>query len=72
MPCCAVVAHPQSHPCSLPARPALPAASKAFLEGLRKLCDEADALLVFDEVQVGVGGGLPRLLGALNCQAAGC
>ena len=85
------------------AHPALPAASKAFLEGLRKLCDEADALLVFDEVQVGVrknsvgcrlrkqplsllvaaswcltkckvgeGGGLPCLLGALNCQAAGC
>lgn len=32
-------------------------ASKAFLEGLRKLCDEADALLVFDEVQVNGGGG---------------
>lgn len=27
-------------------------ASKAFLQGLRALCDEADALLVFDEVQV--------------------
>ncbi|KAL4421406.1 hypothetical protein ABPG75_010697 [Micractinium tetrahymenae] len=30
-------------------------ASKLFLMGLRKLCDEADALLVFDEVQVGLG-----------------
>lgn len=27
----------------------------AFLEGLRKLCDEAGALLVFDEVQCGLG-----------------
>lgn len=26
-----------------------------FLAGLRKLCDEAGALLVFDEVQCGVG-----------------
>ncbi len=34
------------------------AASKEFLQGLRQLCDEADALLVFDEVQV----GLPVLL----------
>lgn len=30
-------------------------AGKEFLEGLRKLCDEAGALLVFDEVQVGLG-----------------
>ncbi|KAI3423888.1 hypothetical protein D9Q98_009722 [Chlorella vulgaris] len=30
-------------------------ASTAFLQGLRDLCDEADALLVFDEVQVGLG-----------------
>lgn len=27
----------------------------AFLEGLRKLCDDAGALLVFDEVQCGLG-----------------
>jgi acetylornithine/succinyldiaminopimelate/putrescine aminotransferase len=27
----------------------------AFLSGLRKLCDEAGALLVFDEVQCGLG-----------------
>jgi acetylornithine/N-succinyldiaminopimelate aminotransferase len=30
-------------------------ASKAFLEGLRKACDENDLMLVFDEVQCGVG-----------------
>ncbi|GAA3563028.1 aspartate aminotransferase family protein [Marinobacter xestospongiae] len=30
-------------------------ADQAFLEGLRTLCDENDALLVFDEVQSGVG-----------------
>lgn len=30
-------------------------AGKEFLSGLRKLCDEAGALLVFDEVQVGLG-----------------
>lgn len=30
-------------------------ADPAFLEGLRALCDENDALLVFDEVQSGVG-----------------
>ncbi|EFN54478.1 hypothetical protein CHLNCDRAFT_35898 [Chlorella variabilis] len=30
-------------------------ASQEFLQGLRQLCDEADALLVFDEVQVGLG-----------------
>jgi acetylornithine/succinyldiaminopimelate/putrescine aminotransferase len=27
----------------------------AFLQGLRQLCDEAGALLVFDEVQCGLG-----------------
>jgi acetylornithine aminotransferase len=27
----------------------------AFLAGLRQLCDEAGALLVFDEVQCGLG-----------------
>lgn len=29
--------------------------TRAFLAGLRKLCDEAGALLVFDEVQCGLG-----------------
>lgn len=29
--------------------------SKAFLEGLRKLCDERGLLLIFDEVQTGCG-----------------
>lgn len=30
-------------------------ASRAYLSGLRELCDEAGALLVFDEVQCGLG-----------------
>lgn len=30
-------------------------AHKTFLQGLRDLCDEAGALLVFDEVQCGLG-----------------
>ena len=30
-------------------------APEGFLEGLRKLCDEHDALLIFDEVQSGAG-----------------
>ncbi len=30
-------------------------AEQAFLEGLRKLCDEHDLLLIFDEVQCGIG-----------------
>jgi len=30
-------------------------AGKEFLQGLRKLCDDAGALLVYDEVQVGLG-----------------
>ena len=30
-------------------------ADKAFLEGLRKICDERDILLIFDEVQCGMG-----------------
>lgn len=30
-------------------------ATKAFLQGLRELCDRHDALLIFDEVQTGVG-----------------
>ncbi|MBR0085048.1 MAG: aspartate aminotransferase family protein [Lachnospiraceae bacterium] len=30
-------------------------ADKAFLEGLRQICDEHDALLMFDEIQCGMG-----------------
>ena len=30
-------------------------AAKEFLEGLRKLCDEKDIVLIFDEVQCGMG-----------------
>jgi acetylornithine/N-succinyldiaminopimelate aminotransferase len=30
-------------------------ATQEYLEGLRQLCDEHDALLIFDEVQTGVG-----------------
>jgi acetylornithine/succinyldiaminopimelate/putrescine aminotransferase len=30
-------------------------ASEEFLQGLRTLCDERDVLLVFDEIQVGMG-----------------
>ena len=30
-------------------------AGKAFLQGLRELCDQHNALLIFDEVQTGVG-----------------
>jgi acetylornithine aminotransferase len=30
-------------------------ADRAFLEGLRKICDETGAVLVFDEVQCGLG-----------------
>lgn len=30
-------------------------AEKEFLEGLRKMCDEKDILLIFDEVQCGMG-----------------
>lgn len=30
-------------------------AEKSFLEGLRKLCDQHDAVLIFDEVQCGMG-----------------
>ena len=30
-------------------------ADKAFLEGLRQICDERDILLIFDEVQCGMG-----------------
>ena len=30
-------------------------AEQAFLEGLRRLCDERDILLIFDEIQCGMG-----------------
>ena len=30
-------------------------ATKEFLEGIRKLCDEKDILLIFDEIQCGMG-----------------
>jgi acetylornithine/N-succinyldiaminopimelate aminotransferase len=30
-------------------------ASKAFLQGLRKICDENDVVLIFDEIQCGMG-----------------
>ncbi|MDC0662488.1 aspartate aminotransferase family protein [Marinobacter sp. SS21] len=46
---CAVVVEPiQGESGVMPAQP-------EFLQGLRDLCDEHDALLVFDEVQTGVG-----------------
>lgn len=46
---CAVVVEPiQGEGGIMPAEP-------GFLQGLRELCDKHDALLVFDEVQTGVG-----------------
>ncbi|WP_148864144.1 aspartate aminotransferase family protein [Marinobacter fonticola] len=46
---CAIVVEPiQGEGGILPAKP-------GFLEALRELCDKHDALLVFDEVQTGVG-----------------
>lgn len=30
-------------------------ANREFLQGLRDLCDEAGALLIFDEIQCGLG-----------------
>lgn len=47
--CCAILVEPiQGEGGVIPA-------SQAYLEGLRKLCDEHDLLLIFDEVQTGVG-----------------
>jgi succinylornithine aminotransferase len=46
---CAVIVEPiQGEGGVVPADP-------TFLQGLRELCDEQDALLIFDEVQTGVG-----------------
>lgn len=46
---CAIIVEPiQGEGGLVPANP-------AFLEGLRNLCDEHDALLIFDEVQSGMG-----------------
>jgi acetylornithine/succinyldiaminopimelate/putrescine aminotransferase len=39
-------------------------ADPAFLSGLRKLCDEHDLLLIFDEVQCGMGGRDSRSAGS--------
>ena len=46
---CAVLVEP------LQAEGGIHAAEPEFLQGLRKLCDERDMLLVFDEIQVGCG-----------------
>ncbi len=55
----AALTRPAPHPHPLGARPAgeggCTPSQQAFLSGLRKLCDEAGALLVFDEVQCGLG-----------------
>lgn len=46
---CAVIVEPmQGEGGVLPAQ-------KAFLQGLRELCDRHHAVLIFDEVQTGVG-----------------
>ena len=56
-------------------------ATQEFLEGVRKLCDENDALLIFDEIQCGMGrtghmfahqgyGVKPDIL--LSAKALGC
>lgn len=46
---CAVLVEP------IQAEGGIHAATPEFLQGLRKLCDERDMLLVFDEIQVGMG-----------------
>jgi acetylornithine/N-succinyldiaminopimelate aminotransferase len=46
---CAVLVEP------LQAEGGIHAASREFLQGLRSLCDERQLLLVFDEIQVGLG-----------------
>ena len=56
----AVKAVMDDHTCAVVVEPiqgegGVTAATPAFLEGLRALCDEHQALLVFDEVQCGMG-----------------
>lgn len=47
--CCAIIVEPiQGEGGIIPA-------SKEFLQGLRELCDQQDILLIFDEVQCGMG-----------------
>ncbi len=46
---CAVVVEP------IQGEGGVTAATPAFLQGLRELCDQHQALLVFDEVQCGMG-----------------
>lgn len=46
---CAVIVEPMQ------AKGACSPATKAFLQGLRELCDRHNALLIFEEVQTGVG-----------------
>ncbi|MBT4503378.1 MAG: aminotransferase class III-fold pyridoxal phosphate-dependent enzyme, partial [Gemmatimonadetes bacterium] len=46
---CAILVEP------LQAEGGINVASQEFLQGLRKLCDEREILLVFDEIQVGLG-----------------
>jgi succinylornithine aminotransferase len=45
---CAVIVEPAGRRRVVPA-------TNAFLQGLRELCDRHNALLIFDEVQTGVG-----------------
>lgn len=56
----AVKAVMDDHTCAVVVEPiqgegGVTAATPAFLKGLRELCDQHDALLVFDEVQCGMG-----------------
>ena len=56
----AVNAVMDDHPCAVVVEPiqgegGVTAATPAFLQGLRELCDQHQALLVFDEVQCGMG-----------------
>ncbi len=52
--------HITPHTCAIIAEPVqgesgIFPAQKAFLQGLRKLCDENNCLLIFDEIQCGLG-----------------
>ena len=56
----AVKAVMDDHTCAVVVEPiqgegGVPAATPAFLQGLRELCDQHQALLAFDEVQCGMG-----------------